>query len=96
MRDGENNVVKSVLVKGGAHLASSLGDGLVTPRGVATQITDEEAEFLKTVPLFITHEKNGFVLIDSAQKDADAVAKANLADNDKSKPKTKKEALGKE
>lgn len=94
-RDELQNIVMSVTIKGGANLSSASGDGLVTPRGVATKITDAEADFLKEHPLFIEHEKNGFVMIDSADKDADKVAQGNLSDEDKAKPKTKKEAMEK-
>jgi len=61
-------VVSDVLVKGGAGVAN---DRLITPRGVVTEITEEQAEALRANPVFAMHEKNGFVQIGEAYVDPD-------------------------
>lgn len=74
----------AVHIKGGAGVAN---DRLVTPRGVATEITEEQAEYLRANPVFVLHEKNGFVEISAADTDADKVA-AGMNRADPSAPMT--------
>lgn len=71
-----------VFVKGGAGVAN---DRLITPRGVATEITEEQAEYLRANVLFQLHEQNGFVQISDAKVDAD-VAAADMQGRDQSAP----------
>lgn len=52
---------KQVHVHGGANLANH---HLVTPLGVPTTVTDDEAEALEQNPIFKTHKKNGFITIE--------------------------------
>jgi hypothetical protein len=75
-------VVSEVLIKGGAGVAN---DRLITPRGVATEVTEQQAEALRANPVFQMHEKNGFVQISDARVDAD-VAAADMAGRDNSAP----------
>jgi hypothetical protein len=75
-------VVEEVLVKGGAGVANSR---LVTPRGVATEITEGQAEALRQNPVFALHEKNGHVMIESRRVDPDKAA-ADLTGRDVSAP----------
>lgn len=81
----------SVLVKGGAGVAL-IGNGRIvdTPNGVRTEVTDEEAAFLKTHPHFIEHEKRGFVKIINVAKDPEKVAES-MEEDKGSKPKTPKD-----
>lgn len=72
----------SVTVKGGAGVAN---DRFVTPRGVATTVTEEQAEYLRRNPIFQLHEKNGFVMISSTGGDADKAA-ADMTGRDHSAP----------
>lgn len=68
--------VASVLVKGGAGV---MNDRLVTPRGVATMVTEAQAELLKRNEVFKQHARNGFVVIDTVERpptEADAENKA--------------------
>lgn len=75
-------VVSDVLVKGGAGVAN---DRLITPRGVVTEITEEQAEALRANPVFAMHEKNGFVQIGEAYVDPDKAA-ADMTGRDTSAP----------
>jgi hypothetical protein len=50
----------SVLIKGGTGVAN---DRLVTPIGVATEITDEDYAELQKNQVFIRHEKEGFITV---------------------------------
>ena len=47
-----------VVIKGGAGVAN---DRIVTPRGVATEVTEEQVEYLRQNEIFKLHEKNGFI-----------------------------------
>lgn len=55
----------SVLIKGGAGVAN---EHFLTPRGVATMVTEAQAEMLKRNTLFQLHAKNGYVAIDSVER----------------------------
>jgi hypothetical protein len=74
----------SVMIRGGAGVAN---DRLVTPRGIATPVTEEQVEYLRQNPIFKLHEKNGFVHVSEAAeaKDADKVA-ADMTGRDNSAP----------
>lgn len=74
--------IEPVLVKGGAGVATR---NLITPRGVMTRITDAEYARMVDDPIFQLHKANGFVTIETAQGDAEAVA-ANLSAADPSRP----------
>lgn len=71
-----------VFVKGGAGVAN---DRLITPRGVATEITEEQAEYLRANPLFQLHESNGYVQISADNVDPDKAA-ADMTGRDNSAP----------
>lgn len=73
-----------VFIKGGAGVAN---DRLITPRGVATEITEEQAEYLRANPMFQLHEKNGYVQISADNADPEKVA-ADMNRNDGSAPMT--------
>jgi hypothetical protein len=71
-----------ILIKGGAGVAN---DRLVTPRGVATPVTDEQLEQLRANEVFKLHEKNGFVQVSQSKIDPD-VAAADMTGRDQSAP----------
>lgn len=71
-----------VLVKGGAGVAN---DRFITPRGVVTEITEEDGEYLRANKLFQLHEKNGYVEISSAKVDPEKAA-ADMTGRDNSAP----------
>lgn len=71
-----------VLIKGGAGVAN---EHLITPRGVATEITEQQAEYLRGNALFQLHEKNGYVQISTANTDPEKAA-ADMEARDNSAP----------
>lgn len=71
-----------VFIKGGAGVAN---DRLITPRGVATEITEEDLAYLRQNEVFKLHEANGFVLVSDLYDDPDKVA-ADMAGRDPSAP----------
>lgn len=71
-----------VVIKGGAGVVN---DRLITPRGVVTEVTEEQAELLRQNKVFQLHEKNGFVVIDESKTDPDNVA-ADMQNRDRSAP----------
>lgn len=75
-------VVADVLVRGGAGVAN---DRFVTPRGVATEITPQQAEALRKNPVFQLHEKNGYVQIAENYIDPEKAA-ADMEGRDVSAP----------
>jgi hypothetical protein len=78
---------REVTIKGGANVADRRT--ILTPRGIGTQVSEEDYEFLKTDPTFIMHEKNGFITVDAVAdiRDADLAA-AGMAGRDDSAPDT--------
>lgn len=71
-----------VLIRGGAGVAN---DRLITPRGVATEVTEQQVEYLRANSVFQLHEKNRFVMVSEAYGDPDTVA-ADMAGRDHSAP----------
>lgn len=75
---------RRVLVKGKATI--SPGKGLKTPLGMRTDVTQEELDFLMTVPSFNRHMKAGHITVTGGKKDPEEVVK-DMVPNDKSSPK---------
>ena len=71
-----------VLIKGSAGVAN---DRIVTPRGVATEVTEAQVEYLRQNEIFKLHEKNGFVMVSESYADPDTVA-ADMTGRDISAP----------
>ena len=71
-----------VVIKGGAGIAN---ERIVTPRGVATEVTEEQVEYLRQNEIFKLHEKNGFVMVSESYADPDTVA-ADMTGRDNSAP----------
>ena len=71
-----------VVIKGGAGVAN---ERIVTPRGVATEVTEEQVEYLRANQVFQLHEKNGFVMVSESYADPDDVA-ADMTGRDNSAP----------
>ena len=86
---------RTLLIKGGANLAPLTGL-LITPKGVATKVTDEELDFLNSLESFKRHLTAGFMFVDKAEKDPNKVAAAGMASQDRSAPITpaSKDVLG--
>lgn len=81
---GIRPVLDEIKVRGGAGVVAS-GEGLLTPRGVVTAITEEQAAMLRKNDVFKLHEKNGFVAISADELTGDAAA-ALLEGRDHSAP----------
>lgn len=71
-----------VVIKGGAGIAN---ERLVTPRGIVTEVTEQEVEYLRQNEVFKMHEKNGFVEVSESRVDPDTAA-ADMTGRDNSAP----------
>lgn len=74
--------LEPVTIQGGAGVAN---DRIVTPRGVATRVTEAQVEYLRANPIFQLHEKNGFVMVSENAADPDKAA-ADMTGRDNSAP----------
>lgn len=75
----------SVVINGGANVAHK--KTIMTPRGVATTVSDADLAFLKTNPVFKMHVLNGFITIDAVKDARDAdIAAADMEGRDDSSP----------
>ena len=75
---------RQVLIKGGAGVAGR-DQRMITPRGVVTEVTDSEYEFLKTNVVFKRHQDTGFIKIEDRAADPEQVA-ADMTGRDNSAP----------
>jgi IS5 family transposase len=88
-------IEKRINIKGG-HKIHARHDGkdtqAYTPQGVVTEVTEEELEILRTIPQFVEHEKNGFIIAIAGNKvkDKEKIA-ADMKSSDGSSPKTPKD-----
>lgn len=71
---------RSVLIAGKANVANKQ---LVTPKGMATAISEDEFHLLQQNIVFKAHSKNGFVSASHDKQDAETFAARNLAPADK-------------
>lgn len=84
---GMRAVEREVLVKGGANVADKRT--ILTPKGVSTEVTEEELELLKKHPLFKEHLQKGFVtVVDTKYREEAEKAARSLEKKDASAPKT--------
>lgn len=81
--DNVPQVQMAVVVNGGTGVANKRT--LITPRGVVTEVTEDEAKFLAAHPVFQIHLKNGFVQISDKNADGDEAA-ADMTGRDESAP----------
>jgi cbb3-type cytochrome oxidase cytochrome c subunit len=75
---------KSVLIKGGANVADK---HFITPRGVVTEVSAADYEFLKENKLFKLHVANGYVTTDAKNVNIEKVV-TDMTGADKSAPLT--------
>lgn len=73
--------IPGVLIRGGTGVMAGGQGALVTPRGVATRVTESELERLAGDLTFKLHEANGFLEISDAEAPAEVVA-ANMRQDD--------------
>jgi len=74
-----------VHVAGGANVADK---HLLTPRGVVTEVSDEDLEHLERNQLFQRHKANGFILVDTIKVDPEIKVAADMEQKDDSAPLT--------
>lgn len=84
---GHNQILKKVIIKGGHGLADK---HVFTPSGVATQVNDEDMEFLLANDSFQKAVKDGFISYDKRKVEPEKKAK-NMAEKDGSAPLTPKD-----
>lgn len=75
---------KGVMIKGGTGVAN---DRLITPIGVATEIDEADYEALKKNPVFLQHEKEGFITVRGKKTEVEKVT-PDMNMKDKSAPLT--------
>lgn len=81
-----NQIERKVTIHGGSNVANK---NLFTPLGVVTQVTDDEAEFLKNHPAFKRMEERGFMRIRKNKADPEKIITSeNMEIRDASAPKT--------
>ena len=83
--DGQPLAERAVLIKGGSNVADP--NTLLTPYGVPTKVTDDELEFLETIPAFRQHRDAGFLAVSKDKVEAEVVA-ADMTLRDGSAPLT--------
>lgn len=79
-----------VFIKGGANVRRIADSSIVTPRGVATKVTETEYGYLCKCAGFISHWQAGYISIDGKKHEAKDVAK-DMKSKDKSAQKTKED-----
>lgn len=65
-----NRPIKKVSVAGGSNVANKQ---IITPYGVRTEVSDEDADFLKDHPVFQRMEAGGFMRLIKSKKDPEKV-----------------------
>lgn len=84
---GMKTVAEEIKIKGGANVADK--KTILTPRGVSTEVTEEQLALLKTHPIFKEHLKRGFVtVVETKYKEEAEKAAEDLEKKDASAPKT--------
>lgn len=76
-------VAVSVTIKGGAGVANRRT--IITPRGVVTEVNEEQAKFLAQHPVFRRHMARGFLSETASKVDGDEAA-ADMTGRDESAP----------
>jgi len=79
-------VKKAVLIKGGTGVTEARH--IQTPKGVVTEVTDEELQALQENTSFRDHVKNGYITIEAKKVKVAKVAE-NMNKGDKSRPLTR-------
>lgn len=79
-----------VRIKGGANVSNK---HLLTPRGVVTEITEEQLDALQQHAVFQAHAKNGFLTVSLSERKVDQMVR-DMEKADKSAQETP-ETMGK-
>lgn len=73
---------RAIVIKGGAGVANK---HLITPRGVVTEVSDEELALLEQDEAFQRHVEHGFIRVERAKIDPEKVA-ADMTGRDEASP----------
>ena len=65
------NVTHEVTINGGHGL---INNNLVTPQGVVTAVSDADLKLLQEHPVFIEHQKNGFLTVVKSDSEKEKTA----------------------
>ena len=84
-------VVRRVMIQGGANLADK--KTLQTPRGVPTEVSQDDLGFLLKDPNFLKFMRAGYLTVISDDRDVDRAVRDMMA-KDKSAPKTTADYTG--
>lgn len=77
-------VESQVLIKGGSGIANK---NIITPYGVATEVTPDELAQLESNEQFQLHKANGYIRVESKKSETEKVVK-DMTKKDKSAPAT--------
>jgi hypothetical protein len=90
-----HKIEKKVLIYGKANVAplrdSKTTITFATPLGAVTKVSDQDLEFLMTVPAFIKHMKAGFLKVEKSNKPIEKVVSEGMQKKDGSAPITPKD-----
>lgn len=81
---GTLEITHKVNIAGGANVAR---DKLGTPRGIVTEVSEDDMTFLMNNHAFLTHKKNGFITVSEAKVDPECVV-PDMIQADESAPVT--------
>lgn len=81
-----------VLIKGGANLAN-VDNPRLAPKGVMTEVTEQQMAELDHNSVFQKHKKRGFIVVTMSKADPEQVARQDMAPKDNSAPLTPDSAI---
>ena len=86
---GPEIIPRPVLINGGANRATypDGAQGRFTPRGVRTEVTEAQMEYLNGSTMFKRHLKKGFITVTTSKEESDLVAR-DMQKKDNSAPLT--------
>jgi hypothetical protein len=84
-RNGVPKIKRSVLIRGKSGVADKV---LITPMGVRTVVSDEDMELLNNDITFNTHRKNGYITVESSDRNTEVVVADGMKTRDDSAPIT--------
>ncbi len=84
-------IIWQVLIHGGANIPTSPESerGRFTPKGIRTEISEEQLAQLQQNSVFLKHQEQGYIIVVSSEIDPDIVAR-DMKEKDASAPLTDK------
>ncbi len=79
---GIPQIIERVFINGKANVTNK--KTFVTPKGVVTEVSDEQLKILDSITAFKDHKEAGFILVESKKAEPAKVAKASMKAKDKS------------